>query len=669
MKFSKIGKSLTQRMIFTGAILIASILALAISGWSGFQESKQQLDYVTGVAVPLKETASDVQKQMLIAATELNLYTPIATLEERLKYKEKINELKKTSAESLQLLLSFGTNTEAVEKLGALIEEYFEYALVFMDLVDNESDAVMRYNSLKARFNATKSEFNVEFKDISDFLDSDKKYIMIRLAARRYNKYALDAFDNMDAILEITDPEEINEFSIDLEENYNGWVSTWPTVKDPVGPLGKVSDELMTNAQALFIGDQALPAVHALVLQLTATKQQELVRMNDIQTKLDRETHSFTQYATDLQKSSELKTADTLNQSSVFLTWVSILSIGVSVFLFFSLIKGIRKPVQSINEGLSKLMVGDLTVRLPRVNARELNQVVKGVNQLAESLSSIIGNVSEGTSTLSSSSNESLDINRRIARQISDQQLETQQVATAMTEMEQVSSQVADQAEQTSKATEELNASAQVNKELMSANIHAIQTLHQQLLDATDTMNELQSSSENITQILATIQSIAEQTNLLALNAAIEAARAGEQGRGFAVVADEVRSLAGRTQDATLEISTMTEKLQSSANAAVDLMAKSQAEAIDVVEKSQQTDESLVSMVQNLNAVTDMSEQIREAAAEQSRVAIECTRNITRIAELGEVSTNDASQAEKSSEGLAELAKSQREMISQFKLN
>ena len=324
--------------------------------------------------------------------------------------------------------------------------------------------------------------------------------------------------------------------------------------------------------------------------------------------------------------------------------------------------------MRTINSGLRLLTAGDLTVRLNPEKTIELNDLVSGVNGLTESLATIIGQVAKGTRTLTESSDNSLVISKRIEKQSKEQQVETQQVAQAMTEMERVSKKVEQQSSDTIDAAGELNNAAQVNKTLMAENIAAIQLLHKQLQDATDTMNELQSSSESIASILATIQSIAEQTNLLALNAAIEAARAGEQGRGFAVVADEVRSLAKRTQDATLEISQMTETLKSSANSSVDLMARSQTEVEDIVVKSQKTDQSLIEMVQYLQSVVEMSEQIQLASEEQSRVAKEVTQNIARIAQLSDVSAADAEKSKKSNEGLTQLAESQREMIQRFKL-
>jgi methyl-accepting chemotaxis protein len=654
--------------MLTGSILIVSILVLTITAWVGFNETKKQFNYVTHVAVPLKETASDVQKNLLLSAAELGLYSPESGDGDRQVYQKNISQFQSDSEQALAQLREFGVNSEAVNNLSSLIQNYFERATQYMVLVDQESVLTHKHEELRSQFTEMVALYNVEFRDINDYLRSESEYIGALLATKRFNNSALSTFEGMTSVLESDEPETILELSEEVSGDYESWLSVWPVIQESIGVLGDVTDELMVNSKTLLMGENSIPQVRIELLDVQGNKLNQLFLMNDLQSNLDQETLQFTDFASQLQISSEDKALATLDQAVQFLGWVAGISTLVSLVLFWSLIQEIRRPLRTINSGLKLLTAGDLTVRLNQEKTIELNDLVSGVNGLTESLATIIGQVATGTRTLTDSSDDSLVISTRIEKQSKEQQVETQQVAQAMTEMESVSKKVEQQSVDTINAAGELNNAAQVNKTLMAENIAAIQLLHKQLQDATDTMNELQSSSESIASILATIQSIAEQTNLLALNAAIEAARAGEQGRGFAVVADEVRSLAKRTQDATLEISQMTETLKSSANSSVDLMARSQTEVEDIVVKSQKTDQSLIEMVQYLQSVVDMSEQIQHASEEQSRVAKEVTQNIARIAQLSDVSAADAEKSKKSNEGLTQLAESQREMIQRFKL-
>ncbi|WP_217541349.1 methyl-accepting chemotaxis protein [Vibrio metschnikovii] len=245
---------------------------------------------------------------------------------------------------------------------------------------------------------------------------------------------------------------------------------------------------------------------------------------------------------------------------------------------------------------------------------------------------------------------------------------EIDQIATAMNQMSSTVQTVADHAQSASSLTETASHSAATGQQFVQKTIRKIDQLSKDIAASASAVNQVEERVVAIGSVVGTIQSISEQTNLLALNAAIEAARAGEAGRGFAVVADEVRNLAQRTQTATVEIQDMISHLQSSANSAVDLMEKSVVEAADGVELIINAGTELDGIVQQVKLINDMNLQIATAAGQQSSVAVEINQNITNVRELVEASVTVVSELLETSELMQNNAEELDRKITVFKV-
>lgn len=311
---------------------------------------------------------------------------------------------------------------------------------------------------------------------------------------------------------------------------------------------------------------------------------------------------------------------------------------------------------------------GDLTIRLKTRATDEIGLLVDNFNGFICHLQLLIKAMANLSMGVSSGSDTVFSIASSTRNGIEDQQNQIEQVATAVTEMSSTAQEVASSAESAADATQKASEETANSQTVMESNIRSITRLVDDVQQAREVIQNLAVESERIGNASQTIQGIAEQTNLLALNAAIEAARAGEQGRGFAVVADEVRSLAARTEETTTDIQTVTNRLNTSMQQAVAVMESSQRSAQQVVEQSRQTESSLRSIMEHVETINHMNAQVATAAEEQSKVANEISNNIVIINDVSDHTVGEAAETSNAAQELAEQAEQLRNIVNEFKV-
>ncbi len=299
---------------------------------------------------------------------------------------------------------------------------------------------------------------------------------------------------------------------------------------------------------------------------------------------------------------------------------------------------------------------GDLTQRLHIDSRNELGQIATGFNTFLTRLQGMISGVVGSVQKVSDASEHTADIAIRTDKGVQTQLAEIELVATAVHEMTATAQDVARNATQAAEAASHADRAANQGRHIVQDTGATITELAGEIGRAVDVVQTLARDSENIDAILVTIRSIAEQTNLLALNAAIEAARAGEQGRGFAVVADEVRNLAQKTQQATGEIQQMIQQLQNGTRDVVQVMEQSQSRTQRSVEQADAAAEALQAITQAVSLINDMNNQIASAAEEQSAVAEDINRNVTNIGQVAQDVAGGAEEASQASAGLTAAA-------------
>ncbi|MFV8463444.1 methyl-accepting chemotaxis protein [Vibrio campbellii] len=327
-------------------------------------------------------------------------------------------------------------------------------------------------------------------------------------------------------------------------------------------------------------------------------------------------------------------------------------------------------PLQTLSEALTQLAQGrgDLTQRIDITRMDEIGKLAELVNQFLSQMQSMLKGVVEHSHDLNNHAEKANQLATQSSIRVENQQNDINQIATAIHEMSATAAEVASHAELTASASQASATACNDGQEVIQQNRDAITRLATQVEDAANVIRELENNAQSINQILSTIQGIAEQTNLLALNAAIEAARAGEQGRGFAVVADEVRVLSQRTHGSTEEIRVMIDTLQKNTEHAVDSMTTSTQLAENSVGFAEQAHDRLSKITQAISEINDMALQIASAAEEQRAVSEDISRNTQGIKDASDDLAQQAESSRNSSNEMSSAAESMRRDVERFKV-
>ena len=359
--------------------------------------------------------------------------------------------------------------------------------------------------------------------------------------------------------------------------------------------------------------------------------------------------------------------AEDVNLEIIELAIVTIV-LFIVFYMFVGLYMSIMDNLGRVGRATQNMADGNLTARLKIKGNDEMQLIASDFNSMAEKFEALVQQIVSATSQLAAASEEVAVISQQSAANLNNQRSETEQVATAMNEMSATVQEVARNAGDASGAATNADNEAKAGNLIVGQASHSIDDLAKEVENASGVINQLSNDSDKIGSVLDVIKGIAEQTNLLALNAAIEAARAGEQGRGFAVVADEVRTLAGRTQESTQEIESMIDKLQSGAKNAVTAMEAGREKASVGVEQTKQAGEALAAITRAVTTISEMNTQIASAAEEQSATTEEMNKNIININQIADETANSADQSTSASAELSKLAAELQHLVSQFKI-
>jgi methyl-accepting chemotaxis protein len=424
--------------------------------------------------------------------------------------------------------------------------------------------------------------------------------------------------------------------------------------------LSELTELINSNIDIFSHKDKQLIALKVATENLDAAER-DIKKANAI---LEKQVDLANQTALTAGKLVQEKVADGNSQTIGIMIFSIVAAIGIAWFTLLS----ITRPLSLVNKMLNIVASGDLSHKLDETGKDEFAELSRNCNLLIDSLRTLIQGIVSRSTQLATAAEETSAVTAQGTIAIAEQRSQVEQAASATTQMSSTSQSVLSSANDTLGEIKQADDEAKRIKIISERNRQTISLLADEVEEAAQVINKLQQDSASIGGILDVIRGIAEQTNLLALNAAIEAARAGEQGRGFAVVADEVRTLASRTQVSTQEIQNMIEVLQTGAQRAVGVMDTGKKQAANCVEQSEEAEKALQTITHSVHEAFDKSTQIAAAAEEQSVVAHEISVNLESIVAIAEQTTAGAQQTAQSSNEVAKLAEELQQSVQEFKL-
>ena len=646
---------ISTKAMLSPLLIIALLILVAGIVYTNLKKINFDVIGITQDLAPDAGIASEILQQVYRKRLQVKEYVKTSSEESVQRFKDADAELEKILAAARESI----KNAERVRMLSEIAEGNQKYTQTFYDVVvanmDKRNDIVNNTLNVHGPF----IEKSLSKVMASAFADSDaqaayrggqtlKHLLLARLYVFRY--------------LVVNDDASKSRVEQEFQETDKQFAMLMSELQNPE------RRQLIKGAQQAF---ESYKVGFSQVV--TAITQ----RNDGVDSTLDVIGPVMAQLSNDLRDSvfSSLK-----DQSTVVEQQVEITTSSVSVVTFFALItglviawlvmRGIVSPIKQTNLMLRDIAEGegDLTRRIIVNSTDEVGELSRNFNSFVEKLQGIIKQIVKASGQLSIAAQQVTTITTETGELIIQQKQETEQVATAMNEMAATVQSVSKDAIEASDAANEANAESVKGNQVVTQTIETINTLSEEVSSSATAIEKLQAKSGDIGKILDVIKNIAEQTNLLALNAAIEAARAGEQGRGFAVVADEVRTLAQRTQESTSEIESLIRDLQEGSQQAVEQVTHSRDSAIATVDQAVVAGESLQSISSSVSTITQMNTQIATAAEEQAAVAEEINGNVITIQSVSDQTAKGAEKTASASEELSALSEQLNILVGQFRV-
>ncbi|WP_420892750.1 methyl-accepting chemotaxis protein [Pseudomonas congelans] len=607
-------------------------LMISATGWFSNQALIDRGDRVTAIA--------EVNELTLQLRINRMSYEALYNAETAAQVRSTLDQLD----DALQTARNLLRSPENLQLLDAQIQATRDYRQAFEDMskaIDTReaSRSQMGENADKAVAQADKIEAELLKEDnilaFNGIVGVSKLIQQARFQVRGYTYSGRPDFEK-DANQAIDDAVTgINTLAGDISSSYS------PMLQQAIAGLNGYRAAVARYRDAQATSKAALEKMTTLGASMLATSNDLITRQN---------------------KSRDADSA----KSVTMIAAATALALVLSILAAWVITRQITTPLQETLEVVERVASGDLSRNLNVDRKDELGKLQATIQRMTVSLRELVGGIRDGVTQIASAAEELSAVTEQTSAGVNSQKVETDQVATAMHEMTATVQEVARNAEEASEAAVTADRQARDGERVVNEAISQIERLASAVSNSSEAMGALKQESDKIGSVLDVIKSVAEQTNLLALNAAIEAARAGEAGRGFAVVADEVRSLAQRTQKSTEEIEALIVRLQSGTQQATTVMDSSRELSTSSVELTRRAGGSLENITKTVSAIQAMNQQIAAAAEEQSATAEEINRSIINVRDVSEQTSAASEETAASSVELARLGNHLQVLVSRF---
>jgi methyl-accepting chemotaxis protein len=668
---------LTVALRIIGGFGIISLLLLVIglAAYGSLNNISSSTAEVNQVSIPALENSAQMQSEFVLMS-KLSLQAFNATsLSEIAEFRQKFAQEQRRYKEASEHLAAAVKNEPTLKSAAQTVDKAYSAFIpvtthLFEQLENNLSlrDAI---DSKLAELETHADDMASLILDFTDIRDVQRRFPQSYKAASNIETGINTLISNVVDLNRTTTDTTASTLSNEIGFRLKDLNEQFAVIKtETAGAVSLVSEleEKITAINSLLEGNNSIVALKAKRLQSTADATNALASAEQ------QTANGMASLATLLSQAR--KAAETIQQDTaagvsnaimtIFIVVVGsiVLAIGISWYT----VNSITRPLDKVNAILGVVASGDLTQKLDDSGKDEFGDLARNCNTVISNLQQLIQGIISRSTQLAAASEQTSAITVQTTQAIREQKSQVTQAATATTEMSSTAQGVLQSANDAVAEIKNADNEAERVKGISNENKSIILQLSREVEQASVVINKLHKDSASIGSILDVIRGIAEQTNLLALNAAIEAARAGEQGRGFAVVADEVRSLASKTQASTQEIQAMIQVLQTGAQAAVEAMNKGKKQAENCVEKTEVATTALDSITHAVHLAHDMSEQISDAAKEQNQVSHEISKLLESIVSIAEETASGAEQTSESSHEVARLAEELRVSVEQFKV-
>ncbi|MBI6799241.1 methyl-accepting chemotaxis protein [Pseudomonas syringae pv. syringae] len=624
--------SVSLKLAIGFGLVLLMTLMISATGWFSNQALIDRGDRVTAIA--------EVNELTLQLRINRMSYEVLYNAETAAKVRSTLDELDAALQTARNLLRS----PENLQLLDVQIQATRDYRQSFEDMskaidIREASRSQMGENADKAVDQANRIEAELLKEDnilaFNGIVGVSKLIQQARFQVRGYTYSGRPDFEK-DANKAIDDAVTgINTLAGDISSTYS------PMLQQAIAGLNGYRAAVGRYRDAQAASKAALEKMTTLGVSMLATSNDLITRQN---------------------KSRDADSA----KSVTMIAAATALALVLSILAAWVITRQITTPLQETLEVVERVASGDLSRNLNVDRKDELGKLQATIQRMTVSLRELVGGIRDGVTQIASAAEELSAVTEQTSAGVNSQKVETDQVATAMHEMTATVQEVARNAEEASEAAVTADRQARDGERVVNEAIAQIERLASAVGNSSEAMGALKQESDKIGSVLDVIKSVAEQTNLLALNAAIEAARAGEAGRGFAVVADEVRSLAQRTQKSTEEIEALIARLQSGTQQATTVMDSSRELSTSSVELTRRAGGSLESITKTVSAIQAMNQQIAAAAEEQSATAEEINRSIINVRDVSEQTSAASEETAASSVELARLGNHLQVLVSRF---